>query len=124
MRDWTTDELDTIGAAQELGIATLRSDGSPRPYTTIWVVRIGGDLYVRSWHGRDGAWFRAALRRPEGRIRAAGIERDVTFTEPDHADHDAIDQAYRDKYARYASTYVDPMTSPGARATTLQLTPR
>jgi len=124
MRDWTADELDTIGAAEELEIAPLRPDGSLRPYTTIWVVRVGGDLYVRSWHGRDGAWFRAALRRPEGRIRAAGIEHDVTFAESDHADHDAIDGAYRDKYARYASTYVDPMTSPGARATTLRLTPR
>ena len=124
MRDWTADELDTIGAAEELEIAPLRPDGSLRSYTTIWVVRIGGDLYVRSWHGRDGTWFRAALRRPEGRIRAAGIERDVSFAEPDHADHDAIDRAYRGKYARYSSTYVDPMTSPGARATTLQLTPR
>jgi hypothetical protein len=37
---------------------------------------------------------------------------------------DAIDQAYREKYARYASTYVDPMISPGARAATLRLTPR
>ena len=124
MRDWTTNELDTIGAAEELDVAPLRPDGSPRRYTTIWVVRVGGDLYVRSWHGRDGAWFRAALQRPEGRIRTAGMQRDVTFAEPDHADHDAIDRAYRDKYARYASAYVDPMTSPRARATTLQLTPR
>jgi hypothetical protein len=124
MSEWTAGELDTLGGAEELEIAPLRPDGSLCPYTTIWVVRIGDDLYVRSWRGRDGAWFRAALRRPEGRIRAAGIKRDVTFTEPDHADHDTIDRAYRDKYARYASTYVDPMTSPGARAATLRLTPR
>ena len=124
MRNWTTSELDTIDAAEELKIAPLRPDGSPRPYTTIWVVRVGDDLYVRSWRGRDGAWFRAALRRPEGCIRAAGIERDVTFAEADHADQDAIDRAYRGKYARYASTYVDPMISPGARAATLRLTPR
>ena len=124
MRDWTASELATIGAAEELEIAPLRPDGSLRPFTTIWVVRVGDDLYMRSWHGRDGAWFQAALRRPEGHIRAARIERDVTFTEADDADHDAIDRAYRDKYARYASTYVDPMTSPGARATTLQLTHR
>ena len=37
---------------------------------------------------------------------------------------DAIDQAHRTKYGRYASTYVDPMISPGARAATLRLTPR
>jgi hypothetical protein len=124
MRDWTTGELESIDAAQELEIAPSRPDGSPRPYTTIWVVRVGDDLYVRSWHGRDGAWFRAALQRPEGRIQAAGIKRDVTFAEPDNADHDAIDRAYRSKYARYSSTYVDPMISPGARAATLRLIPR
>jgi hypothetical protein len=124
MSNWTTMELDAIGASDELQIAALRPDGSLRPYTTIWVVRVGDDLYVRSYRGRDGTWFQSALHRPEGRIRAAGIDRDVTFSESDRADHAAIDQAYRDKYARYASTYVDPMISPGARAATLQLTPR
>lgn len=124
MSEWTAGELDTLGAAEELDIAPLRPDGSPRPFTTIWVVRVGDDLYVRSWRGQDGAWFRAALQRPEGRIQAAGIKRDVAFAEPEHADHDAIDRAYRDKYARHASTYVDPMISPRARAATLRLTPR
>lgn len=123
MSNWTAEELGAIGEADEVQIAALRPDGSPRPYTTIWVVRVGDDLYVRSYRGRDGTWFQSALRRSEGRIRAAEIDRDVIFAEPDHADHDAIDRAYRDKYARYASTYVDPMISPEARAATLQLTP-
>jgi hypothetical protein len=124
MRDWTAEELDRIGAADELEIAALRPDGSLRPATTIWVVCVGADLYVRSWRGRSGGWFRSVLRRPEGRIRAGGVERDVAFQEPDDADHDAIDHAYRTKYARYASTYVDPMMSPNATAATLRLIPR
>jgi len=44
--------------------------------------------------------------------------------EPGDADHAAIDQAYRRKYARYSRTYVDPMVSPDAAAATLRLTPR
>ena len=80
MRDWTTEELDKIGAAEELQIAALRPDGSLRPYTTIWVIRTGDNLYVRAYRGRDGAWFRSVLRRPEGRIQAGGLTRDVTFT--------------------------------------------
>ena len=48
MTDWTTDELDKIGRAEELEITTLRRDGTPRKPVTIWVVRDGQDLYVRS----------------------------------------------------------------------------
>jgi len=125
MSEWTAEELDKIGAGDELEIAALRPDGSLRPYTTIWVVRVGDDLYVRSYRGRDGAWFRSVLTRPEGRIRAAGVERDVTFKELGAEGHDAIDNAYRDKYAsRFASAYVDPMLTQDAAAATLRLIPR
>lgn len=124
MSEWTAEQLDKIGAADELEIAALRPDGSLRPYTTIWVVRVGNDLYVRSYRGRGGAWFRSVLRRPEGRIRAAAVERDVTFTEVGEEGREAIDQVYREKYtSRYASTYVDPMLTADAAAATLRLVP-
>jgi len=124
MSDWTAEELGNIGSADELEIAPLREDGSLRPFVTIWVVRVGDDLYVRSYRGHNGVWFRSALRRPQGRIRAGGVDREVDFAPSDDADQDAIDQAYRTKYARYASTYVDPMLSPDARAATLRLVAR
>jgi hypothetical protein len=122
MTDWTAEELDKIDAADELEIAARRPDGTLRPYTTIWVVRVGDDLYVRSYRGCDGAWFRSVLRQPEGRIRAGGVERDVAFAEAGDAGQDAIDQAYRAKYAsRYARNIVDPIVSPDAAAATLRL---
>jgi hypothetical protein len=124
MSTWTAEELDKVGSADELKIAALRPDGSLRPYTTIWVVRVSDDLYVRSYLGRGSDWFRSVLRRPEGRIRAGGVEREVTFIEPSDADNAAIDQAYRDKYSRFGSAYVDPMVAPNASAATLRLVPR
>ena len=124
MSTWTADDLDTIGTADELQIAPLRADGSLRPYTTIWVVRVGDDLYVRSVRGRRGGWFRHALDRGAGRIRAGGVERDVTMADAEGADHDAIDRAYRSKYGRYPRAYVDPTVSPDATAATLRLSPR
>ena len=51
MTAWTADELDRIGRADELRIASRRADGSLRPYVTIWTVRSGDDIYVRSAHG-------------------------------------------------------------------------
>ena len=123
MATWSKDELDTIAAAEELEIAPARRDGTLRRPTTIWVVRHGDDLYVRSYHGRAGGWFRHALQAHQGRIRAGGVERDVVFEEPDASVQGAIDQAYRTKYARYGNIYVLPMVSPDAAAATLRLIP-
>jgi hypothetical protein len=62
MTAWTSDELEKIGAAEELRIASLRRDGTLRNPVTIWVVRHGDDIYVRSLNGRGSSWFRGAAR--------------------------------------------------------------
>src|SRR5438552_3259296 len=124
MTGWTSDELTKIGAADELEIASLRRDGTLRDPTTIWVVRLGDDLYVRSVNGRTAAWFRGTRVRHEGRIRAGGVERDVTFVDADHDIDDQIDAAYRTKYRSYATSIVDTVVSPEARSATTKLVPR
>src|SRR5437879_3049374 len=100
MTTWTPDELTRIGAAEELEIAALRRDGTLRHPVTIWVVRHGDDLYVRSVNGPTAAWFRGTQARHQGRIWAGGLEKDVTFVDADHDDQ--LDAAYRAKYRRYA----------------------
>src|SRR5207245_10892633 len=97
IRSRTREGLETSGAGAELEVAPSRPDGTPGPSTTIWVVRIGDELYVRSYRGRNGRWFRHAIQQRQGRIRSGGIERDVTFEEPVDADRQAIDAAYRSK---------------------------
>src|SRR5262249_1664896 len=118
MTSWTPGQLDAIGAADELDIAALHPDGRLRPYTTISVLRVCDGLYARSYRGQDGAWYQAAQRRPEGRIRTGGAEYDATFQRPTGIDEDAIDAAYRTKYGRCGRNYLDPMLAPAARATT------
>jgi len=123
MTSWTPEQLRAIGAADELDIAALRPDGTLRPYTTIWVVRAGDVLYIRSYRGQDGTWYQAVQRRPEGRIRVGGAEYEAIFEYLADIDQDAIDAAYRSKYGRYASSYVQAMIGGGVRATTLRLVP-
>ena len=84
-------QLDKVGNAEELDIASLRGDGTLRKPRTIWVVRVGDDLYVRSVNGRGSDWFRGALTRHEGQINAGGVGKDVTFEEvgADDNGHDA-----------------------------------
>jgi hypothetical protein len=125
MSAWTKDELAKIGAADELQIASLRRDGTLSNPVTIWVVRLGDDLYVRSYKGSGGSWFRAAQAGHEGRVRAGGVEKDVTFVEEnDPGINDKVDAAYRTKYGRYSAQYIDPMVAAEARETTTKLVPR
>lgn len=121
---WTSEELMKIGDAKELEIAPRGRDGGVRPFVTIWVVRAGGDLYVRSIHGRSGTWMRRALSAGEGRIRAGGVERDVEFEEAGPEVRDAVTKAYHDKYDRYGARVVETVVSAESAATTLRLLPR
>ena len=125
MTQWTSDELDKIGKAEELEIASLRRDGTLRKPTTIWVVRVGDDLYVRSVYGRGSAWFRGTRVRHEGHIHAGGVEKDVVFVEETEPDiNKQIEAAYRTKYRRYAASIVNSTLSPEAQAATIKLVPR
>jgi hypothetical protein len=123
MTDWSVDELTRIGSTEELEIAPRRSDGSLARPRTIWVVRHGDDLYVRSVNGRTSAWFRGIQGSHEGHIRAGGVSKDVTFADPGDDIGDDLDAAYRDKYRRYAASIVGSIVSPQARAATLKLVP-
>ena len=118
------DDLDRIGAAEELELASLRPDGTPRPYVTMWVVRAGNDLYVRSAYGQENPWYRRAKGSGAGRVRAGGVKRDVAFAESDAGAHAAIDAAYHAKYDRYGPRIVGSVVGPDAEAVTIRLAPR
>jgi hypothetical protein len=123
MSTWTSDELSKIEAADELDLASARGDGTLRNPVTMWVVRHGDDLYVRSVNGRTSTWFRAAQARHEAHIHAGGVDKDVLLVETDDVD-DELDAAYRAKYRRYAESIVGSIVSPQARVATLKLVPR
>jgi len=121
---WTGDELDHAGDTEELQLASRRPDGSLRPYVTMWVARAGRDLYVRSAYGPGNPWYRHATASGTGRVRAAGIERDVTFAPASaEAQHD-IDAAYHAKYDRYGPAIVGSVTGPAAHQVTIRLLPQ
>ena len=124
MMQWTSDQLDKVGSAEELQIASLRRDGTLRKPVTVWGVRHGDDLYVRSVRGRTGHWFRGTQERHEGRIQAGGVQQDVAFVDADHDIDAEVDAAYRAKYGRYAGSILNSVLTPEARSTTMKLVPR
>jgi len=124
MSTWTADELTRIGTAEELQVSSTRTDGTLRPYVTIWVVRSGDDIYIRSAYGSANPWFVRAGRSGTGRIRAGGVEKDVTFAAASPEAHAAIDAAYHAKYDRHGPAIVGTVTGSDAEATTYRLVPR
>lgn len=71
--------------------------------------------------GPGRPWYRNALASGTGRIRAAGIERDVRFGSVDAALLNAIDATYHAKYDRYGPGPVSHVTGHDAHAVTVRL---
>lgn len=118
---WTDDELKRVGDADELQVSSYRSDGTLRPFVTIWVARTGDNLYIRSAYGRENGWYRRAVTSGRGQIRAGGVEKDVTFVEPTEDVHSALDDAYHAKYDRYGAKIVGTVVAPHGVGVTLRL---
>ncbi len=66
---WSAQQLEQIGGAEELEIATKRADGTLRRWVPIWVVCVDADVYVRTWYRRDDGWYGHALDTRQARIR-------------------------------------------------------
>ncbi|WP_454048323.1 DUF2255 family protein [Cellulomonas sp. Marseille-Q8402] len=123
MTSWTSSELERIGAATELRLASRRADGSLRPFVTMWVARTGDGIYVRSMNGVDNPWFRHAVSAGRGRLSAGGVERDVRLEQPEPDVHAALDAALHTKYDRYGPGPVGSITGPDRYDATLRLVP-
>jgi hypothetical protein len=123
MADWNPTALEQLAAAREIEVSSLREDGALTKPVTIWAVRVGGELYVRSVRGSAGGWFKDVERRHEGRIEADSAAVDVTFEDVPHHLDEEIDDAYKVKYG-YPSDPVDSVITDAARATTIRVVPR
>ena len=124
---WTPDDLQRIGAADELEIAAKNADGTLRRWLPIWVVCVGEQVYVRTWYRRDTGWFAHVLDSHQARIRVPGLQADVAVEDVATAEPDQlrvnIDAAYRAKYGRYGTSTVEKMVADAAAETTLRLSP-
>ncbi len=123
MNTWPKDELKRIAETDDLHISPLREDGTTYGTPTwIWSVVVDDGLYVRGYNGQKSRWYQAAVRQKAGRIRAAGITKEVSFEAVDGAINERIDDAYRAKYK--GSSNLNPMIGTRARSATVKVLPR
>ena len=104
---WSANELERIAGTDDLHISPFREDGKTYGTPTwIWSVVVDGDQYVRGYNGQQSRWYQAALAQKAGRIRAAGMTKEVVFESVGGPINDQIDDVYRAKYA--GSPYLHP----------------
>ena len=122
MSGWIKDELGKIANSDDLHISPFRDDGKTYGTPTwIWSVVVGEDLFVRAYNGKNSSWYQAAIKQKAGRIKAAGMTKDVAFETVDGTVNDRIDNAYREKYK--GNSYLNSMISDRARSATLKVIP-
>ena len=120
---WPAEDVARIAATDDFHIAPYRPDlKTTGTLTWIWSVVVDGRVFVRSWSGPRGRWYRSAIAQRAGRITAGGQSYEVSFTPvADDELNDRIDAAYNKKYA--GSPYLPPMVAHGPRSATVEVTP-
>ena len=112
-------DLDLLASTEEISVET-RSKSGDIHRTIVWPVVRDGVVYIRSYKGPDGRWYREALADPQIAILIDGrriAARAVPAT--DAASVDACSLALRDKYPDDAS--LRAMLVPAVLPTTLRI---
>jgi hypothetical protein len=127
MTKWSQGDLDLLGASGEVEVSSVRRDGALSRPRTVWIVRVGDQLYVRSVNGPDAAWYRLTRTSHQGRIQARGVARDVTWIDVNATEQPDVDPAVDVEYARKyqgSTSAIAHINSPLARTTTMRVEPR
>jgi hypothetical protein len=112
-------DLDLLAATEEIRVETRSSAGEVHK-TIVWPVVRDGVVYLRSYKGEQGRWYREAVADPEIALlfdRRRIPARAVAAT--DEASVEACSAALRDKYPRSYS--LDAMLVPAVLPTTLRI---
>ena len=116
--------LRLLDETKEVRIETRRDEDAPAHLTTIWVVTVDGDVFVRSVRGENGRWYREVSANPSAALHAGDRRipvRAVPVT--DEPTVGAVSEAYRSKYGRTSPGSTQAMVQPETLPTTLRLEP-
>jgi hypothetical protein len=114
-------DLAALAAAEEIEIET-RAEGGIVHRTIVWPVVGNGIVYLRSYKGPSGRWYREALADPAVALHVDGRRLPATAVPaPDAPSVGACSAALRDKYRGDAS--LRAMLVANVLPTTLRLVP-
>ena len=119
---FSRDVLDTLAGTKEVRIETSQPGGQVHS-ATIWIVVDGQDVFVRSWLGERGRWYRETKANPDVAILTGDMRIQVTAvsaTDPESVRR--CSEGFQAKYPKSKSTPM--MLADDILDTTLRLKPR
>ena len=114
-------DLDLLATTKEIRVETRSAAGEVHK-TIVWPVVRDGVVYLRSYKGPSGRWYREALADPDVALffdRRRLAARAIPAT--DAASVEACSEALREKYRRSYS--LEAMLVPDVLPTTLRIEP-
>jgi hypothetical protein len=118
-----TFDADTLRELNDVDEVAIRTAKHPESAVVIWVVVADGEVFVRSWRGSKGRWYRDLAAGGPATLEFAG--RSLAVQALPAADPDAVDRTSREFLRKYQrSTHAEEMVRSETLPTTLRLEPR
>jgi hypothetical protein len=119
----TNFDAETLRALRDAQEVRIRTDKHPKTAVVIWVVVADHDVFVRSWLGNKGRWYRDLAAGGPATLEFVG--RRLAAQAIPTSDPAAVDRASREFLRKYqTSSHAQEMVRSEILPTTLRLEPR
>jgi len=116
-------DAQTLGELQDVQELAIRTEKHPESAVVIWVVVADDEVFVRSWRGAEGRWYRDLAAGGPATLEFAG--RRLAVRALPARDQAAVVRASREFLRKYQrSTHAQEMVRSETLPTTLRLEPR
>jgi hypothetical protein len=119
----TNFDPETMRELRDVREVAIRTEKHPKSAVTIWVVVADGEVFVRSWRGAEGRWYRDLAGGGPAALEYAGRRLPVQASPA--GDQAAVARASREFLRKYQrNNHAQEMVCPETLPTTLRLEPR
>jgi hypothetical protein len=119
----TNFDADTLRELRDVQEVAIRTEKHPKSAVVIWVVVADDEVFVRSWRGARGRWYRDLPAGGPATLEFVG--RRLLVQALPASDQAAVARASREFLRKYQrSTHAQEMVRSETLPTTLRLEPR
>ena len=119
----TNFDANTLRELRDVQEVAIRTEKHPKSAVVIWVVVADDEVFVRSWRGAEGRWYRDLAAGGPATLEFA--RRQLAVQALPATDQAAVARASREFLRKYQrSTHAQEMVRSETLPTTLRLEPR